>query len=109
MRKIEKLERELEQQKKLVKDLVERLGYYQEDFLTKLKDYRNIQTICSECGGTGIKAYGNTSMWRHGIGGNAITSGICDKCWGSGDESNQWTNLRTLSNVLCDSCKKKLL
>lgn len=51
---------------------------------------------CKDCSGTGYKAYGSTSTWHGGAGGQAITSGVCDKCWGSGDINNPWTNLRNL-------------
>lgn len=51
---------------------------------------------CRDCGGLGVKAYGSTATWHGGIGGQAITNGVCDKCWGSGDSSNPWTNLRRM-------------
>lgn len=51
---------------------------------------------CKDCSGTGYKAYGSTSTWHGGAGGQAITSAVCDKCWGSGDINNPWTNLRNL-------------
>ena len=58
--------------------------------------FRDISTPCKECSGYGVKSYVNTSTWSHGIGGQAITSGICDGCWGSGDADNKWVDLRTL-------------
>jgi DnaJ-class molecular chaperone len=39
---------------------------------------------CEMCSGSGIQTYGNTSTWRHGIGGQAMTPDVCDRCWGSG-------------------------
>jgi len=54
---------------------------------------------CKECGGSGVKVYGDTSTWRHGIGGQMITSDVCDKCWGSGNAKMAWTNLRELGCV----------
>jgi len=51
---------------------------------------------CPKCGGVGHRAYGNTSTWRGGIGGQMITDGICDECWGSGNAAKPWTNLREL-------------
>jgi len=45
---------------------------------------------CSECGGSGEKAYGSTATFTGGIGGQMITSGVCNKCWGSGDSKNPW-------------------
>ena len=57
---------------------------------------REVDDICFECGGSGALVYGNTSTWRGGVGGNAMTRGVCNKCWGSGDTSKPWTNLRSL-------------
>jgi len=54
---------------------------------------------CKGCSGTGYKVYGSTSTWSGGIGGQQITSGICDKCWGSGDINNPWTNLRYIGGL----------
>ena len=51
---------------------------------------------CKACGGAGVRAYGNTTTWRGGIGGQMITSDICDKCWGSGNAEKPWQNLRRL-------------
>jgi hypothetical protein len=67
-----------------------------------------IEKVCPDCGGTGKKAYGNTSTWRHGIGGQAITSDICDNCWGSGDLQHKWLNLRHLNNILTTDQINKL-
>jgi hypothetical protein len=51
--------------------------------------------VCPECNGFGTKTYPNTSTWRHGIGGQAITTGVCDRCWGSGSKSRPWRSWRT--------------
>lgn len=52
---------------------------------------------CPECGGAGVYAYGDTSTWhRASIAGQAITQDVCDKCWGSGDRTRPWANLRNL-------------
>lgn len=58
--------------------------------------WRGIETPCKACSGCGSRAYGSTATWHGGIGGRAITSDICDKCWGSGDAEHSWTNLRAL-------------
>ena len=42
--------------------------------------------VCPECSGAGSRAYANTTAWRGGIGGQTVTGGICDHCWGSGNE-----------------------
>lgn len=57
---------------------------------------RGVETPCRGCHGFGVKSYGNISTWKHGIGGQMITTGICDKCWGSGDANRKWTDLRVL-------------
>lgn len=59
-------------------------------------DWRGVEQPCAACRGTGWKMYANTSTWRGGIGGNAMTRGQCDRCWGSGDEDRPWTNLRQM-------------
>ena len=50
--------------------------------------------MCRECGGSGYKVYGSTATWRGGIGGQAMTSSVCDYCWGSGPNSNPWPSWR---------------
>lgn len=55
---------------------------------------------CPACGGAGIRAYGDTSAWGGGVGGQMITSDICDKCWGSGRADRPWVNLRKLSRKI---------
>lgn len=44
---------------------------------------------CDKCGGMGTRTYPSTAQWRGGIGGQALTEGMCDVCWGSG--SKEWT------------------
>lgn len=50
--------------------------------------------LCHRCHGAGIRAYGSTATWRGGIGGQAITSDVCDACWGSGSKSRKWPSHR---------------
>jgi DnaJ-class molecular chaperone len=52
---------------------------------------------CKRCNGEGKIWYGNTTVWRGGIGGSMMTEGTCNKCWGSGDESNPGENLKLKS------------
>ena len=52
--------------------------------------------VCPACSGAGSRAYANTTAWRGGIGGQTVTGGICDHCWGSGNAVHPWTNLRRL-------------
>lgn len=50
--------------------------------------------FCTECNGSGYKLYGSTATWRGGIGGQAMTTSVCDKCWGSGSKSKPWPSWR---------------
>lgn len=59
-----------------------------------LLEERGVETPCSQCSGLGVRAYGSTATWRGGIGGQAITRGVCDHCWGSGDEHLHGVDLR---------------
>ena len=60
---------------------------------------------CPKCGGIGKRAYPNTTTWRGGIGGQTVTVDICDKCWGSGDITWTWLNLRVITGAcLCKPC-----
>jgi homoaconitase/3-isopropylmalate dehydratase large subunit len=45
---------------------------------------------CIKCGGLGTRTYGSTATWRGGIGGQQMTTDVCDRCWGSGDENRRW-------------------
>lgn len=62
-----------------------------------LCEMRDIETPCKDCGGAGVKAYDSTSTWGGGIGGQMITSGVCDRCWGSGDENKRWPSHRHMA------------
>jgi hypothetical protein len=63
---------------------------------------RGIKEPCKACSGLGVTAYGNTSTWHHGIGGQAVTSDICDECWGSGDKNKPWMNLKHAAKLTQD-------
>lgn len=65
---------------------------WREEIISLLQTYRGIETICPKCSGWGVHAYANTSTWRHGIGGQQITNGLCDGCWGSGDANRKWVS-----------------
>lgn len=67
-----------------------------EEFLQACQEWRGVEDPCPECQGSGIKSYSSTSLWRRGVGGQAFTNGVCDKCWGSGDSNRPWTDLRKL-------------
>lgn len=53
--------------------------------------------MCPKCEGAGEYYYPNTTTWRSRPGmlaGQTFTWGICDLCWGTGDEKNPGENLR---------------
>ena len=64
--------------------------------LAAFLDARRAETPCAKCHGTGAIAYGDTSTWHGGPGGQTITRDVCDECWGSGDATQRWTDLRAL-------------
>ena len=68
----------------------------EEEFRLRMLDWRGVEDPCLKCNGSGVRAYGSTSTWRGGVGGCAITSDVCDTCWGSGDRYRAWCNLRRL-------------
>lgn len=59
-------------------------------------DWRNVESPCPKCNGSGVRMYGSTATWRGGIGGQMCTSDVCDQCWGSGDEHRKGADLRQL-------------
>lgn len=64
---------------------------------------------CSACGGIGKRTYPNTTTWRGGIGGQMMTTDVCDKCWGSGDKTHTWLNLRVVTQgTICKPCTEFL-
>lgn len=65
-------------------------------FYQRVWDERGVRTPCGDCSGMGVKVYGSTATWRGGVGGQAMTSDICDKCWGSGDISRPWPSRRAM-------------
>ena len=77
-----------------------------DDLYKRMLEWRHIEpsidTVCSRCNGSGVRVYGNTATWTRGIGGQTMTSDICDKCWGSGKEDKPWINLRILRNRVRD-------
>ena len=70
-----------------------------EELLAWALDWRGIETPCPECGGSGVKTYGSTATWHGGVGGQAMTMGVCDKCWGSGDKHHPWPSHRLLKRA----------
>lgn len=58
----------------------------------QMRCIRHPEDECPECRGYGVRLYSSTALWRKGIGGQAITPGVCNKCWGSGDKHRPWPN-----------------
>ena len=56
----------------------------------------NIKNKCNSCTGSGYLLYGSTATWHGGIGGCAMTWDTCNQCWGSGDSTHPWINLKRL-------------
>lgn len=54
---------------------------------------------CPRCGGVGRKSYGSTATWSGGCGGQAITEGVCDGCWGTGRNDRKGVDLRRLRSL----------
>lgn len=73
-----------------------------ESFYERMLSLRGLtpEEACKDCQGSGVKSYGNTSTWRGGIGGQMMTSDVCNKCWGSGNNNEPWTNLKQLRKEL---------
>jgi len=71
-----------------------------EEFWEHMLERRGIEKVCKKCNGYGVYTYPSTSMWAGGIGGQMMTKGICDRCWGSGDEKKKWFNLRKLEGLM---------
>lgn len=63
-------------------------------------------TICPRCSGTGTVLYGSTAIWRGGIGGRAMTTGPCNKCWGSGEKDRPWPSHREFEQMQKQLAKK---
>lgn len=76
--------------------LEEKIALYQEEYVLKdiSKDDR-----CERCGGRGEIAYANTSTYNHGIGGQMITGGVCDLCWGSGKKHTHWKSWKEINEM----------
>lgn len=73
----------------------------QQEILTKerILDWRGLDVLmreepCNKCGGCGYRTYGDTSTWKHGIGGQQMTRDVCDTCWGSGIKDRPWPSWR---------------
>lgn len=76
-------------------------GKEREELFAEFLEMRGIERredACPECVGVGVKSYSSTATWRGGIGGQAFTMDVCDKCWGSGNRHQPWPSHRMLSH-----------
>lgn len=102
---IYKLETEIAKLRAEREELLRRIDNFRDEFLEKALEWRGISFMdeaCDGCGGSGVVAYGSTATWHGGIGGQAITNGVCDKCWGSGSRLHKWADLRKLRAALAE-------
>jgi hypothetical protein len=83
-----------------IEKLEARIADIQEQRLECFKSWRNIETLCTVCSGAGVRAYSSTTGWHGGIGGQMMISGVCDHCWGSGDEHRHGADLRRIESEL---------
>lgn len=60
------------------------------------QEIRGVRYPCEHCRGMGARLYSSTATWRGGMGGASMTYDACDTCWGSGDSTRPWTNVRDL-------------
>ena|SRR3990167_7745885 len=95
---VEKLKEAYLRRTEEIKTLYDRIDHIPYEIHEYMLRVRGIETECKTCGGWGTRNYGDTAQWTGRAGGQSITNGICDRCWGSGDEHRHWTNLRELSN-----------
>jgi DnaJ-class molecular chaperone len=68
------------------------------DCFEQFLKWRNIpfNSVCNKCSGSGVFLYSNTSTWRGGLGGQALTYDVCDSCWGSGNIEKKGFDLKKL-------------
>lgn len=78
-----------------LKQKTKQLEQWRDGLPELVRDMRGIRgRTCKPCNGFGVRVYGSTATWHGGIGGQAITSDVCDKCWGSGDSDRPWKSWR---------------
>lgn len=64
-----------------------------------LLENRGVETPCPACSGLGVRAYSSTTAWSGGMGGQMVTGGVCDKCWGSGDKHRSWPSWKEMKAI----------
>lgn len=73
-------------------------GVARDDLHEQFLHWRDIEPAdaCGTCNGSGHRAYGSTTTWRGGVGGQMATRDVCDRCWGTGDRYRPGCDLRKL-------------
>jgi len=61
---------------------------------------------CQKCAGRGRCGYASTATWHGGVGGQAITVAVCDKCWGTGRTDRTGLDLRILDRRLVEAYER---
>ncbi len=74
-------------------------GFPKHDHVQCGLEWRGIEYPCPKCGGSGYIVYGSTSTYWGGIGGAAMTKGVCNQCWGSGEEHRPWPSHKEFYNM----------
>lgn len=64
--------------------------------MLKWRGISSIELACKKCQGSGVYTYANTTTWRGGIGGQALTIDVCDECWSTGTTEKTGVDLRKL-------------
>lgn len=80
---------------------IQHADFLEEEAIRLLAVARTLNGVaCERCGGAGQRAYGDTSTWRGGCGGQMIAVAVCDLCWGTGRSDRSGPNLRKISSLL---------
>jgi len=79
------------------------------EFQKELLKAKGVYEPCPGCAGLGAYYYSSTATWRGGVGGQSFTMDICDKCWGSGNAHETWTDIRKLEERRRDWEKEQVL
>jgi hypothetical protein len=70
------------------------------EYLKAFNEILGVENPCPRCGGLGRYTYASTATWRGGCAGMTATVDICDQCWGSGDATRKWLDLRLVSGLI---------
>ena len=92
------------EQRRVIEDLqkrVEELIDRRNNFHREVVEWRGIEfdNVCTECNGSGYKVYENTTTYPRRAGGQAITTSVCNICWGSGDKFRPRTSWLKIEGI----------